>query len=176
MPLSECGSPKKESLFARDYCISVYSNDKSEHCTGQPIKMVALGGSITKGHGPIVYENSWTDRFFSWVNATFPHSGHELINHAIPAVSILSCWWICWRLQTFGDFLFLSQGDWRLCSTGHLARVVKGFSLKLWRAINGKVLRYSSFIGGIKLFRICPMALLEVFRCYPLFQVVSLFL
>lgn len=53
---------------------------------GQPIKVVAEGGSVTKGHGPIHRGNSWLHRFYSWVNETFPHPDHQLINQAIPAV------------------------------------------------------------------------------------------
>ena len=54
---------------------------------GQPIKVVALGGSVTKGHGPANPENSWVNRFFGWVNETFPHPQHQFTNQAIPAVS-----------------------------------------------------------------------------------------
>jgi len=53
---------------------------------GQPIKMVALGGSVTKNHGPIRKENAYLPRLFAWINETFPHPDHQLINHAIPAV------------------------------------------------------------------------------------------
>ena len=41
---------------------------------------------MTKGHGPVHVENSYLDRFYAWINETFPHPDHQLINQAIPAV------------------------------------------------------------------------------------------
>ena len=55
---------------------------------GQPVKVVALGGSVTKNHGPKREENAYLPRLFAWINETFPHPDHQFINHAIPAVSV----------------------------------------------------------------------------------------
>ncbi|KAI7842833.1 hypothetical protein COHA_003579 [Chlorella ohadii] len=53
---------------------------------GQPITVAFLGGSITWGRGG--YEGgSFTNRFTAWLNATFPHPGHRIINHGLPAVT-----------------------------------------------------------------------------------------
>ena len=54
---------------------------------GQPITAVLLGGSITAGTGLTRLENSWGSRFFHWVQTTFPHQQHRLVNEAMPAVS-----------------------------------------------------------------------------------------
>ena len=53
---------------------------------GQPIKIVTLGGSVTFGHGPREPANVWINQLYTWINETFPHPKHQLINHAIPAV------------------------------------------------------------------------------------------
>ena len=47
---------------------------------GQPITITALGGSVTAGSGVWRSQNSWTARFFSWVNETFPHKDHVFLN------------------------------------------------------------------------------------------------
>jgi len=31
--------------------------------------------------------NGWASRVFEWVNTTFPHKEHRLLNKAIPAIS-----------------------------------------------------------------------------------------
>ena len=64
------------------------------------MKVVALGGSVTKGHGPLNITNSWVNRVFSWMNETFPHPDHVLSNQAIPAVCFCHArgsqgGWIC---------------------------------------------------------------------------------
>lgn len=55
--------------------------------SGKPIKVVALGGSVTVGHGPENKQTAWLYRVFSWFNETFPHPDHHFINEAIPAVT-----------------------------------------------------------------------------------------
>ena len=49
--------------------------------------IVALGGSVSAGHGVRDPDNSWVSRVFSWVKDTFPHRKHMLLNNAIPAVT-----------------------------------------------------------------------------------------
>ncbi|KAL4442042.1 hypothetical protein ABPG77_011303 [Micractinium sp. CCAP 211/92] len=53
---------------------------------GQPVKVYALGGSVTGGggssHAPA---RAYVSRFFKWINTTFPHREHVLVNRAIPA-------------------------------------------------------------------------------------------
>lgn len=44
---------------------------------GQPITMVALGGSVTSGTGTFKLENTWVHRVFSWVQRVFPHDKHR---------------------------------------------------------------------------------------------------
>ncbi len=46
---------------------------------GEPITMVALGGSITCGQGGRDVP-SYIEQVFQWINATFPHPGHTFIN------------------------------------------------------------------------------------------------
>ena len=45
--------------------------------SGQPITMVALGGSVTSGTGTFKLENTWVHRVFSWVQRVFPHDQHR---------------------------------------------------------------------------------------------------
>ncbi|EFN59953.1 expressed protein [Chlorella variabilis] len=53
---------------------------------GQPITVAFLGGSITWGRGG--YEGgSFTNRFTEWLNATFPHPDHRVVNLGLPAVT-----------------------------------------------------------------------------------------
>ena len=46
---------------------------------GQPITMVALGGSVTSGTGTFKLENTWVHRVFSWVQRVFPHEQHRYV-------------------------------------------------------------------------------------------------
>ena len=47
--------------------------------------MAAFGGSVTYGVGSLhPHVNGWLHRFFAWVQATFPHSGHKLLNFVRP--------------------------------------------------------------------------------------------
>ena len=41
---------------------------------------------MTFGHGPREPRNVWINQLYDWLNETFPHPNHRLINHAIPAV------------------------------------------------------------------------------------------
>ncbi|KAL4427825.1 hypothetical protein ABPG75_001914 [Micractinium tetrahymenae] len=53
---------------------------------GQPIKVYALGGSVTGGGGSSYPPaTAYVSRFFRWINATFPHRDHVFVNRAIPA-------------------------------------------------------------------------------------------
>ncbi|KAI3430747.1 hypothetical protein D9Q98_009159 [Chlorella vulgaris] len=45
---------------------------------GQPITVHMIGGSIT-AHG------LYPSLLMSWINSSFPHAGHRLMNHAMPA-------------------------------------------------------------------------------------------
>jgi hypothetical protein len=45
--------------------------------SGQPIRVLALGGSITGGQGA-VDGAPYVSRFKSWIQETFPHPDHQL--------------------------------------------------------------------------------------------------
>ena len=54
---------------------------------GEPVKIAALGGSVTVGHNVQNKQTAWLYRVFDWINTTFPHPEHQFINKAIPAVT-----------------------------------------------------------------------------------------
>ncbi|PSC68178.1 Acyl-coenzyme A thioesterase THEM4 isoform A [Micractinium conductrix] len=53
---------------------------------GQPVTVTFLGGSITWGRGGNE-GGSFVVRFTEWLNSTWPHPGHRIINHGLPAVT-----------------------------------------------------------------------------------------
>ncbi|EOD37448.1 hypothetical protein EMIHUDRAFT_252086 [Emiliania huxleyi CCMP1516] len=59
---------------------------------GEPIKVVALGGSVTHGHGlrrmPRDFKGSWSRVVFDWIAQTWPNAKHTYINGAVPATGI----------------------------------------------------------------------------------------
>eukprot|EP00887_Chlorella_sp_A99_P003010 scaffold9.g3010.t1 len=53
---------------------------------GEPVTIVAIGGSVTAGAG--VGNNlqwAYVSRFLSWINSTFPHPQHRLLNQGVAA-------------------------------------------------------------------------------------------
>ncbi|QRV91601.1 GDSL-like lipase/acylhydrolase family protein [Ceratobasidium sp. AG-Ba] len=52
--------------------------------SGKPINIGVLGGSVTHGHGAAEGQR-WTDLFFGWWNATYPHEHNVFVNGAVPA-------------------------------------------------------------------------------------------
>lgn len=50
---------------------------------GQPIKVFALGASVTRGIGATSPSLSYVSRFFEFLNTTFPHSEHQFHNRGI---------------------------------------------------------------------------------------------
>ncbi|KAG9086439.1 CRISPR-associated endonuclease/helicase Cas3, partial [Ceratobasidium sp. 370] len=52
--------------------------------SGKPINIGVLGGSVTHGHA-VVPSQVWTDIFFAWWNATYPHENNVFVNGAVPA-------------------------------------------------------------------------------------------
>ncbi|KAI3428300.1 hypothetical protein D9Q98_006679 [Chlorella vulgaris] len=52
---------------------------------GKPIKVFALGGSITGGGGATIPKLGYVERFFSFIQAAFPHEEHVMVNKAIAA-------------------------------------------------------------------------------------------
>lgn len=54
---------------------------------GEAITAVALGGSVSAGHGVIDPGNGWVARIFRWIEDTFPAAKHVLLNQAIPATT-----------------------------------------------------------------------------------------
>lgn len=54
---------------------------------GQPIKAFTLGGSVTKGQGASAAEQGYPSRFFEFMNATWPHRDHVLVNKGIGGTS-----------------------------------------------------------------------------------------
>lgn len=54
---------------------------------GEALTVVALGGSISAGHGVHDPGNGWVSRVFTWLQETFPSAKHNLLNRAIPATT-----------------------------------------------------------------------------------------
>ncbi|PRW60464.1 expressed protein isoform A [Chlorella sorokiniana] len=55
---------------------------------GQPVTAVTIGGSVTWGAGATSRTvTSYPARFFEFINATFPHKDHALLNKAISATN-----------------------------------------------------------------------------------------
>ncbi|KAI7846321.1 hypothetical protein COHA_000158 [Chlorella ohadii] len=52
---------------------------------GQPIKIVAMGGSVTAWAGGNPNGEAYIARFFQYINSTFPHLQHELYNKGMSA-------------------------------------------------------------------------------------------
>ena len=55
--------------------------------SGHPITVVAIGGSVTAAGGSDPAGVSYIARFFTYINATFPHAGHVLRNKGMGAWS-----------------------------------------------------------------------------------------
>ncbi|PSC71318.1 hypothetical protein C2E20_5316 [Micractinium conductrix] len=54
---------------------------------GEPIKAFTLGGSVTKGQGAAKPELGYPARLFQFINATWPHKDHQLVNKGIGGTS-----------------------------------------------------------------------------------------
>ncbi|KAL4421416.1 hypothetical protein ABPG75_010707 [Micractinium tetrahymenae] len=54
---------------------------------GKPIKVFTLGASVTRGIGATKPGRSYPQRLFQFLNASFPHSGHEFYNRGIGGTS-----------------------------------------------------------------------------------------
>ena len=53
--------------------------------------VVAIGGSVTRGHkASDIGQTSFVALLFKWINATFPHPQHHLLNRAISGAAC--CW------------------------------------------------------------------------------------
>ena len=52
---------------------------------GSPIKVVVIGGSITCGGNTYTEDQRWINQVFQWINSTWPHPEHTLINACKPA-------------------------------------------------------------------------------------------
>ena len=52
---------------------------------GQPVSVVAMGGSITCGGNTRSEDEHWSYRVFQWINSTFPHANHTYLNSCKPA-------------------------------------------------------------------------------------------
>ncbi|KAI3436557.1 hypothetical protein D9Q98_005973 [Chlorella vulgaris] len=50
---------------------------------GQRIKAFTIGGSVTSGAGASDVSRNYASRFFHFINTTFPHSDHVLVNKGI---------------------------------------------------------------------------------------------
>ena len=46
--------------------------------TGQPVRVLEIGGSITLTQGATPWTDGYTPRFNSWIEQTFPHADHRL--------------------------------------------------------------------------------------------------
>ncbi|KAL4440672.1 hypothetical protein ABPG77_000381 [Micractinium sp. CCAP 211/92] len=57
----------------------------SKLLAGHPIKAFTIGGSVTRGAGASSPDRSFPERFFAFLNATFPHREHVLQNKGIGA-------------------------------------------------------------------------------------------
>ncbi|EFN58648.1 hypothetical protein CHLNCDRAFT_140901 [Chlorella variabilis] len=54
---------------------------------GHPIKAYALGGSVTAGRGASDLSLAYPSRFFQFINATWPHRDHVLVNRGMGATT-----------------------------------------------------------------------------------------
>lgn len=54
-------------------------------CAGASIKVVVIGGSITCGGNTYTEDQRWINQVFQWINTTWPHADHRLINACKPA-------------------------------------------------------------------------------------------
>lgn len=52
-----------------------------------PAQAYALGGSVTKGQGARTPAAGYAERFFGFLNASWPHPGHVLSNKGIGGTS-----------------------------------------------------------------------------------------
>lgn len=62
-------------------------NVASKLMAGQPIQVYTLGASVTRGLGATRPEHNYANRFFSIINATFPHKDHVFANKGIGGTS-----------------------------------------------------------------------------------------
>ena len=46
-----------------------------------------MGGSVSAGVGVLQGNNSYVQRLYHWINTTFPHKDHRLLNFALPATT-----------------------------------------------------------------------------------------
>lgn len=61
---------------------------------GQPVVVIAIGGSITSGGDVSESKEIWASRVFQWIKTTFPHDGHKFFNsakNATPASLFAAC-------------------------------------------------------------------------------------
>ena len=49
--------------------------------------VAVVGGSVSAGVGVLQGNNSYAQRLYKWMNETFPHSEHRLLNFALPATT-----------------------------------------------------------------------------------------
>lgn len=54
---------------------------------GQPVTVVALGGSVTYGHGVDDASQAYPALFFAFLNASFPNREHVLLNRGLPGAT-----------------------------------------------------------------------------------------
>ncbi|KAI7842797.1 hypothetical protein COHA_003543 [Chlorella ohadii] len=54
---------------------------------GQPVSLVAIGGSVTSMGGREPDGESYIARVFQYINTTFPHRQHRMYNEGVPATS-----------------------------------------------------------------------------------------
>ncbi|WPT13740.1 hypothetical protein PSENEW3_00001579 [Picochlorum sp. SENEW3] len=63
----------------------------------KPVTVTLVGGSITWGQGASDRKKtSWGGLFFTWINTTYPHANHILVNAAVPGTPS-SYMALCWR-------------------------------------------------------------------------------
>ena len=54
---------------------------------GQPVTVAVVGGSVSAGIGVLQGNNSYVQRLYKWIDTTFPHKNHKLLNFALPATT-----------------------------------------------------------------------------------------
>ena len=101
------------------------------------ISAVLIGGSITCGGNTYTEDQRWINQVFQWINTTWPHADHRLINACKPATpSMLFSFCMHQSVPDDTDLLFMEvrirssqQHDlmalWAVCLSHHVMHMTK---------------------------------------------------
>ena len=85
--------------------------------TGQPVSVVAMGGSITCGGETRALEEQWSYRVFLWVNETFPNVNHSYLNLCKPAAPSMVVG-ACLTVPDHIDLILMEVAPFSHCEAG----------------------------------------------------------